>query len=76
MVFSNYVICHSNFSNVFDEEYFIHSLENDVRIVKKLPKELATVTKSVKYFRSWSPLEYYQDEISKLWDDYKVPLLP
>ncbi|XP_074591407.1 O-fucosyltransferase 7-like [Curcuma longa] len=62
----------SNFSDVFDEEYFIHSLENDVRIVKKLPKELATITKSVKYFRSWSPLEYYQDEISKLWDDYKV----
>ncbi|XP_042452196.1 O-fucosyltransferase 7-like [Zingiber officinale] len=62
----------SNFSDVFDEEYFIQSLENDVRIVKKLPKELATVTKTVKYFRSWSPLEYYQDEISKLWDDYKV----
>ncbi|URE35177.1 GDP-fucose protein O-fucosyltransferase [Musa troglodytarum] len=62
----------SNFSDVFDEDHFIHSLANDVKIVKKLPKELATSTKIVKYFKSWSGVEYYQDEISQLWNDYKV----
>lgn len=62
----------SNFSDVFDEEHFIESLASDVRIVKKLPKELATTTKAVKYFTSWSGVEYYQDEISRLWEDYQV----
>ncbi|KAJ6811843.1 uncharacterized protein M6B38_150985 [Iris pallida] len=62
----------SNFSDVFDEEYFIQSLTNDVKIVKKLPKELTTATKAIKYFTSWSGVEYYQGEISHLWDDYQV----
>ncbi|KAK1288242.1 Uncharacterized protein QJS10_CPB19g01381 [Acorus calamus] len=62
----------SNFSDVFDEEHFITSLANDIKVVKKLPKELATATKAVKHFRSWSGVEYYQDEISHLWDDYQV----
>ncbi|KAJ8500713.1 hypothetical protein OPV22_011265 [Ensete ventricosum] len=62
----------SNFSDVFDEDYFIHSLANDVKIVKKLPKEFAAATKSVKYFKSWSMIEYYRNQISQLWDDHKV----
>ncbi|XP_039127432.1 O-fucosyltransferase 7 [Dioscorea cayenensis subsp. rotundata] len=62
----------SNFSDVFDEEYFIQSLANDVKIVKKLPKEFATATKAVKHFISWSGVEYYQGEIARLWDDYQV----
>lgn len=57
---------------MFDEEHFIESLASDVRIVKKLPKELATTTKAVKYFTSWSGVEYYQNEISRLWEDYQV----
>lgn len=62
----------SNFSDVFDEEHFIQALASDVRIVKKLPKELARTTKAVKFFTSWSGVEYYQDEISRLWEDYQV----
>ncbi|CAD5181201.1 unnamed protein product [Musa acuminata subsp. malaccensis] len=62
----------SNFSDVFDEDYFIHSLANDVKIMKKLPKEFAAATKSVKYFKSWSGIEYYRDKISQLWDYHKV----
>ncbi|CAA6664996.1 unnamed protein product [Spirodela intermedia] len=62
----------SNFSDVFDEGHFVHSLEKDIKIIKKLPKKLATGTKAVKYFRSWSTHEYYQDEISPLWNDYQV----
>ncbi|KAK9163913.1 hypothetical protein Syun_004815 [Stephania yunnanensis] len=62
----------SNFSDVFDEDYFINSLANDVKIIKKLPKELANATRAVKHFRSWSGMDYYQDEIVELWDNYQV----
>ena len=56
-------IC-SHFSDVFDEDNFINVLANDVRVVKKLPKELATASKSKKEFRSWSGVEYYEEEIT------------
>ncbi|XWS21470.1 hypothetical protein CRYUN_Cryun30bG0057600 [Craigia yunnanensis] len=62
----------SNFSDVFDEDHFINSLDNDVKVIKKLPMELSSATKVVKHFRSWSGLEYYQDEIASLWEEYQV----
>ena len=62
----------SNFSDVFDEEHFISSLANDVRVIKKLPEELTNATRAVKHFRSWSGIDYYQDEIASLWADYQV----
>lgn len=62
----------SNFSDVFDEDHFINSLANDVRIVKKVPKELSSATRAVKHFRSWSGVDYYEKEIASLWDEYKV----
>ncbi|GKC78383.1 O-fucosyltransferase 7 isoform X3, partial [Tanacetum coccineum] len=61
-----------NFSDVFDEDYFISSLANDVKIIKKLPEELLTATRAVKHFRSWSGIDYYEQEIASLWDDYQV----
>ncbi|KAI3732839.1 hypothetical protein L1987_64048 [Smallanthus sonchifolius] len=61
-----------NFSDVFDEDYFITSLANDVKIIKKLPKELMTATRAVKHFRSWSGVDYYEQEIASLWNDYQV----
>ncbi|KAM7256489.1 hypothetical protein ACFE04_012230 [Oxalis oulophora] len=62
----------SNFSDVFDEDHFINALADDVRVIKKLPKELAKATKAVKQFRSWSGMEYYQTEIASLWEEYEV----
>ncbi|PSS17383.1 GDP-fucose protein O-fucosyltransferase protein [Actinidia chinensis var. chinensis] len=62
----------SNFSDVFDEDHFISSLANDVRVIKKLPEELTNATRAVKHFRSWSGIDYYQDEIASLWADYQV----
>ncbi|XP_059636301.1 O-fucosyltransferase 7-like isoform X1 [Cornus florida] len=62
----------SNFSDVFDQDHFINSLANDVKVIKKIPKELSTATRAVKHFRSWSGIDYYQDEITSLWEDYKV----
>ncbi|KAI7742849.1 hypothetical protein M8C21_027862 [Ambrosia artemisiifolia] len=62
----------SNFSDVFDEDYFITALANDVKIIRELPKELMTATRAVKHFRSWSGIDYYEQEIASLWDDYQV----
>ncbi|XP_068345495.1 O-fucosyltransferase 7-like isoform X2 [Pyrus communis] len=62
----------SNFSDVFDEDHFINALANDVKIIKNLPKELATGIRAVKHFRSWSGMDYYQDEIAGLWEEYEV----
>ncbi|CAN6542792.1 unnamed protein product [Malus baccata var. baccata] len=62
----------SNFSNVFDEDHFINALANDVKIVRKLPKELASGPRALKLFRSWGGMDYYQDEIASLWELYEV----
>ncbi|KAK7373002.1 hypothetical protein VNO80_06395 [Phaseolus coccineus] len=62
----------SNFSDVFDEEHFMNSLANDVKIIKKLPYDLVNETKVVKQFISWSGMDYYENEIASLWEDYQV----
>ncbi|XP_010025946.1 O-fucosyltransferase 7 isoform X2 [Eucalyptus grandis] len=62
----------SNFSDVFDEDHFINALANDIRVIRKLPEELATAAKAVKYFKSWSGMDYYQNEIASMWDEHKV----
>ncbi|XP_056173439.1 O-fucosyltransferase 7-like [Syzygium oleosum] len=62
----------SNFSDIFDEEHFISTLSNDVKVVKKLPKEVAKTTKLVKEFKSWSGMDYYHKEIAGKWEYYEV----
>ncbi|KAF7829959.1 O-fucosyltransferase 7 [Senna tora] len=62
----------SNFSDIFDEEHFINSLADDVKIIKKLPQELVNATRMVKHFRSWSGMDYYENEIASLWEEYQV----
>ncbi|KAJ6412841.1 hypothetical protein OIU84_005819 [Salix udensis] len=62
----------SNFSDVFDEDHFIKALANDVKVIKKLPNEIGSSMKAVKYFKSWSGMDYYQEEIASMWADYKV----
>ncbi|CAM6127970.1 unnamed protein product [Calypogeia fissa] len=62
----------SNFSDIFDEDYFIEALRGDVPVVKRLPDELLSTPKAAKQFRSWSKVDYYEDEIAPLWDEFKV----
>ncbi|KAL7170717.1 hypothetical protein ACSBR2_035571 [Camellia fascicularis] len=61
----------STFSDVFDELHFTTSLQEDVRIVKELPKELEHVPRARKHFTSWSGMSYYE-ELTHLWKDYQV----
>ncbi|KMZ60100.1 Peptide-O-fucosyltransferase [Zostera marina] len=61
----------SLFSDVFDEPYFIKALEGDVRIIKELPKQLASVPRVRKHFTTWGSYEYYQ-ELTALFKDSQV----
>lgn len=67
------VLC-SNFSDIFDDDYFIEALRGDVPVVKRLPAELANAPKASRQFRSWSNTKYYEEEIGALWDEFQVLL--
>jgi len=72
LYFTIFCLIFSIFSDIFDEKRFISSLADDIKIIKKLPKELANAPKMVKQFKSWSGMDYYQNEIAALWDNFKV----
>lgn len=61
----------STFFNIFDEPHFIKSLQEDVRIVKEIPKELESLPRARKHFTSWAGLSYYE-EMMGLWKEYQV----
>ncbi|CAL9244855.1 unnamed protein product [Arabidopsis halleri] len=61
----------SVFSDIFDEEHFIKSLRRDVKVIKKLPKEVESLPRARKHFTSWSSVGYYE-EMNHLWKEYKV----
>jgi len=57
----------SIFSDNFDEERFMKTLEGDVHKIKELPKELESVPKARKHFTTWSGVRYYED-MAHLWE--------
>ncbi|XP_026389694.1 O-fucosyltransferase 38-like [Papaver somniferum] len=61
----------STFSDIFDERHFIAILQQDVKIVRELPKELELVPRARKHFTSWGSMGYYE-EMTGLWKDYQV----
>lgn len=65
---------YSTFSNIFDEPHFIKSLQEDVRIVKEIPKELESLPRARKHFTSWASLGYYE-EMAGLWKEYQASYL-
>eukprot|EP00850_Spirogloea_muscicola_P001611 SM000006S19376 [mRNA] locus=s6:449037:453672:+ [translate_table: standard] len=62
----------SNFSDIFDVEYFIEALKDDVPVLQHLPKQYRYAAEARKFFRSWSPYSYYNEDIAKLWHSYKA----
>ncbi|XP_068332220.1 protein ESMERALDA 1-like [Pyrus communis] len=59
----------SNFSEIYDEDYFISMLENDVRVVDKIPEYLMerfdhNMTNVYNFrIKAWSPILYYEDVV-------------
>lgn len=61
------VVCHgSDFGDIFDVDYFISSLRDDVHIARELPEEYAARGDG-EYFglppRSWSNETYYSNQV-------------
>ncbi|XP_022152327.1 uncharacterized protein At1g04910-like [Momordica charantia] len=59
----------SKFSEIYDEEYFIKTLENDVRIVNKIPEYIMerfdhNMTNVYNFrIKAWSSIQYYRDTV-------------
>ncbi|KAG6655145.1 hypothetical protein CIPAW_05G196200 [Carya illinoinensis] len=59
----------SKFRDIYDEDYFISTLENDVRVVNKIPayimERFDQNMSNVYNFRikAWSPIQYYRDAV-------------
>ncbi|XP_038874578.1 protein ESMERALDA 1 [Benincasa hispida] len=59
----------SKFSEIYDEEYFIKTLENDVRIVNKIPDYIMerfdhNMTNVYNFrIKAWSSIQYYRDTV-------------
>ncbi|XP_059649550.1 protein ESMERALDA 1 [Cornus florida] len=59
----------SKFGDIYDEEFFVSSLQNDVRVVNKVPgylmERFAHNMSNVYNFRikAWSPIQFYKDTV-------------
>ncbi|KAK9154481.1 hypothetical protein Sjap_001961 [Stephania japonica] len=61
-----------DFKDVFDLEYFINSLRDEVRIVRSLPRMTSNVFVLSMPLRSWSSKQYYLTQILPLFRKHKV----
>ncbi|XP_010258363.1 PREDICTED: uncharacterized protein At1g04910 [Nelumbo nucifera] len=66
---------HSDFGDIFDVNHFIHSLRDEVHIIKRLPKRLSQRAGYQALEMppvSWSSEKYYLEQILPLFSKYKV----
>ncbi|RDY07657.1 hypothetical protein CR513_08198, partial [Mucuna pruriens] len=73
----------SKFRDIYDEEYFINTLKNDVRVVDKIPEFLmerfGSNMTNVHNFRikAWSSIQYYRDVVlPKLLEEKVIRISP
>ncbi|GLT62678.1 hypothetical protein SLA2020_352960 [Shorea laevis] len=67
---------HSEFQDIFDMNYFIQSLRDEVRIIKKLPSRLKKKVERDSLYSmptaSWSNMSYYYNMVLPRFRKYKV----
>lgn len=61
----------SVFADIFDVDHFITTLQDDVKIVKELPRRLITIPRARKHFTSWAGVGYYED-MTHLFKNHQV----
>lgn len=67
-LFESFWLC-SKFTDIYDEDYFVSTLKNDVRIVNMIPEYIMERfdhnMSNVYNFRikAWSPIGYYKDAV-------------
>lgn len=58
---------YSEFKDIYDESFFLNTLENDVRVVDKIPGYLMerfdqNITNIFNFkVKAWAPIQYYKD---------------
>ncbi|KAK2399546.1 Protein ESMERALDA 1 [Trifolium repens] len=73
----------SKFSDIYDEEYFVNTLKNDVRVVDKIPEYLmerfgSNMTNVFNFrIKAWSSIQYYRDVVlPKLLEEQLIRISP
>ncbi|PNY08694.1 hypothetical protein L195_g005226 [Trifolium pratense] len=73
----------SKFGDIFDEEYFVNTLKNDVRVVEKIPEYLmerfgSNMTNVFNFrIKAWSSIQYYGDVVlPKLLEEQVIRISP
>ena len=73
----------SKFSDIYDEEYFLNTLKNDVRVVDKIPEYLMerfgnNMTNVFNFrIKAWSSIQYYRDVVlPKLLEEQVIRISP
>lgn len=62
-------LVYSKFRDIYDEEYFVNTLKNDVRVVDKIPEYLmerfgSNMTNVHNFMiKAWSSIQYYRDVV-------------
>ncbi|THG00131.1 hypothetical protein TEA_006934 [Camellia sinensis var. sinensis] len=71
------------FKDIYDEEYFLSTLENDVRIVDRIPEYIMdrfdhNLTNIFNFrIKAWSPIQYYKDTVlPKLLEEKAIRISP
>ncbi|KAJ8760443.1 hypothetical protein K2173_015110 [Erythroxylum novogranatense] len=66
----------SEFHDIFDVDYFIKSLRNEVRIIKELPSQQKRRLETIPLYSmppvSWSNLSYYSNKVLPLLEKYEI----
>lgn len=69
MCWWDFLFLDSKFRDIYDEDYFTSVLQNDVRVVNKIPEYIMERfdhnMSNVYNFRvkAWSPIQFYKDEV-------------
>ncbi|XP_015895500.1 protein ESMERALDA 1 isoform X1 [Ziziphus jujuba] len=73
----------SKFDDIYDEDYFVSTLENDVRVVNKIPEYLMerfdhNLTNVYNFrVKAWSPIQYYGEAVlPKLLEEKVIRISP
>ncbi|KAE9595421.1 hypothetical protein Lal_00031271 [Lupinus albus] len=73
----------SKFSDIYDEEYFVNTLKNDVRVVEEIPEYLmerfgSNMTNVYNFrIKAWSSIQYYKDVVlPKLLEEKVIRISP
>lgn len=61
--------CCSKFNNIYDEDFFVNTLKNDVRVVNSIPGYLMerfdrNMSNVFNFkIKAWAPIRYYKDTV-------------